>query len=376
MQGNLLWPVNERFPKLKESISVDIAIIGGGVTGICSAYYLQKAGYDVIVIEQDEVGSAASGASSGILFYGSGTNFLDAIQLYGKEKSKLLWDESIETMLTIKEMIEKNDIEAGFRNPGAIMVAKTKNEIELLNEEQENLKNIGILAELYNSKEIKNFYLGREFLAGLHFPQCSQIHPAIFSASLAKHLNLQVFENTKFVSLEETNDSIVIKTSNASVKSKKLIFATNLKPLFGLEKYFAEESSVIIASKPLTNEQIRSIWPSEKLLWSMEADYDIIYPADNRLIIELFRLKNMREKISYYYPENFIVDVQWGDSWSKSKDWMPIIGEVNKNIYVAVAMGDQGVVMGFTAARKIAKLIKGEDDKFLEMTSSKRFGQS
>ena len=179
------------------------------------------------------------------------------------------------------------------------------------------------------------------------------------------------------MSVEEIKDeTILVKTPKASLRSKKLIFATNLRPLFGLENFFSDESSVIIASKKLTNGQIKEIWPVEKLLWSMESDYDIIYSADNRFILELFRLKNVKDKISYYYPKNFVVEQQWGDSWSKAKDWVPITGEVKKNIYVAIAMGDQGVIMGYTAARKISKLIEGKEDAFLELTSNKRFGSA
>lgn len=307
MQRNLIWSVKKRFPALEKNLSVDIAIIGGGITGISSAYYLNEAGYDAAVIEQDEVGSAASGASSGILYYGCGTNFLEAIDLFGKNNSNYLWSESEKTIASIKELTEKNNLDAGFRNPGAIMAAKTDEESHALEKEHESLKGIGIDSELYSASDIKKFYSGREFLSGLHFPECSQIHPAVFCASLAECFNLNVFENTKFLSLEKSGDEVLIKTEKAQLKAKKAIFCTNLN------------------------------------------------------------------QINYYYPENFAVDLQWGDSWSKSKDWLPIVGEADENAYVAVAMGDQGVVMGFTAARKIQKLIEGKDDEFLQLTSCGRF---
>ena len=51
MQENPLRPVMERFPKLVKDVKADIAVVGGGITGISCAYFLQKAGYDVVVIE-------------------------------------------------------------------------------------------------------------------------------------------------------------------------------------------------------------------------------------------------------------------------------------------------------------------------------------
>ena len=71
MQSNLLFPQKKRFPKLENDVKADVVIVGGGMVGVSSAYHLQQAGYEVIVIEQDEVGSCASGASSAILYYGA-----------------------------------------------------------------------------------------------------------------------------------------------------------------------------------------------------------------------------------------------------------------------------------------------------------------
>lgn len=368
-----MWPVEKRFPKLEEDISTDIAIVGGGIAGISSAYYLQEAGYNAVVIEQDEIGSGASGASSGMLYYGSGTEFLEAIELYGYEKAKLLWNETRETMQAIDMLVEKNNIECGYRKPGGIMAAKTDEHKSQIKKEYAAVKKLGIDAEIFDSSEIKSHFAGKEFLAGLHFPECSQIQPALFAASLASTVNLQVFEHTPYMSFKELNSKIRIETPHAAINAERLLFATNLHPLFGLEKFFQTESSVIIASKRLSREEMKSIWLKEKFIWSMESDYDIVYPADSRLILELYRLKNMKEKIVYYYPNKFVVDTQWGDSWSKTQDWLPIIDNVKENISVAVAMGDQGVVMGFTAGRKITKLLEGKEDEFLALMSPQRF---
>ena len=76
-----------------------------------------------------------------------------------------------------------------------------------------------------------------------------------------------------------------------------------------------------------------------------------------------------------YYPGiEFKVDTPWGDSWSKTDDWLPIIGQIRPRIYAAVAMGDQGIVMGFTAGRKAPALVSGTDDDFLKLVSPKRLG--
>ena len=94
MQANPLWPVEYRFPTLDKDARVDVAIVGGGIAGISCAFHLQNAGYKVAVIETGEVGYSATGASSGILYYGSGGNYVEATERYGNENATSLWKET------------------------------------------------------------------------------------------------------------------------------------------------------------------------------------------------------------------------------------------------------------------------------------------
>ncbi len=125
MQANPLWPVATRFPVLDKDLRVDVAIVGAGIAGISCGFHLQNAGYRVAVIDREEVGSAATGASSGILYYGSGGNFVEAVQRYGKDDATTLWKETEKTITDLVSLIEKHRIPCGFRQTGAIMVAKT-----------------------------------------------------------------------------------------------------------------------------------------------------------------------------------------------------------------------------------------------------------
>jgi glycine/D-amino acid oxidase-like deaminating enzyme len=373
VQANPLWPVTQRFSKLEKDIFVDVAIAGGGMAGISAAYHLQQAGYKVAVLEADEVGGAASGASSGVLYYGSGTNFVPAIGLFGAEKARLLWHETATSIEGIVRTAQSRGIECGLRRTGAVMAAKSEAEVKDLVAERAALARAGIKARLLSADEMKGVFTLRPFLAGLEFGIVSQIRPAQFAAGLAKAEGLSVYENTPMKGWEEKSDGVVLQTPKAKVTCSQLVIATNYKPLFGLEKRFAVESSVILASQPMP--RLADIWPEEKIIWTMEEQYDLIYPEDGRAILELYRMAGEDAKLRLYYPGvDFRVEQRWGDSWSKTADWLPIIGKVSPRIAVAVAMGDQGIVMGWTAGRKIAAALEGKPDAFLEMASPKRFG--
>lgn len=365
MQANPLWPVTHRFPALEKDTRSDIVIIGAGITGISGAYFLRKAGYDVIVLEEDEIGSKATGASSGILYYGSGTNYAEAQQLYGATNAKLLWNETRETIQQITHLIEKHKLSCGLRKTGAIMAAESEEDIAYLKEEARLLNDIP--HKILGSEQIAEYYKGRPFPVGLYFPEVAQIHPAHFAASLAHEFSIPVFEHTQFLSYD--NKEKRVKTPNASITCDKVVCAANLQPLFGLEKYYREESSAIVAGTPTGT---RSLWPRDSIIWTVGDRYDILYPHDNRYILEVFSLKGIKDKIQKYYP-GFTKDKQWGDSWAKTEDALPIVGLIQPDIFAAVAMGDQGIVMGFTIARKITSVIEEKQDRIIDMCSIKRF---
>ncbi len=372
MQANPLWPVNARFPRLKEDLSVDVAVVGGGAAGISCAYQLNKAGYKVALLEQDEVGNAATGASSGVLYYGSGTNFVPATKFFGRERAVHLWKETSDSIDEIVLTAEKDSIPCGIRRCGAIMVAKTEAENHELEKESSHLGSSGIKTKIISNDEIKAFFSRSNFLAGLTFDAVGQVHPALFFSGLAKTSDLRVYENSPAQSWEETANGVIVKTPLAKVACSKLLLATNHQNYFGLDTHFEIESSVILASQPQTD--LEKIWPLEKIIWSMDEKYDIIYQRDGRAILELYQLGNEERKLSYYYPGvNFNIEQQWGDIWAKTMDWLPIVGKVSPHIGVVVGMGDQGIVMSWTSSKHIVNALEEKNDWFLDMTSPKRF---
>jgi glycine/D-amino acid oxidase-like deaminating enzyme len=373
MQVNPLWPVDIRFPQLDRDLTVDVAVVGGGMAGISCAYQLDRAGYKVAVLERDEIGSGASGASSGVLYYGSGTNYVQAVELFGKETAAALWNETGKAIDEIAGLAETNSIECGVRRCGAIMAAKTDADLEDLKQEQKELATIDIASKLLSPDVLLSIYPLRRFLGGLTFDSVAQVHPARFASGLAKIHSLQIFENCES-EWEESGEGVAVRTPKGRVTCSHLVVATNNQPCFDFENRFEIESSVILASQP--TDRVHEAFPNEKILWSMEEKYDIVYPRGDRLILELYALGDENEKLAYYYPGiQFNVEQQWGDIWAKPADWKPIVGKVQRNVSVAIGMGDQGIIMSWVTGKNIQAVIEGKSNWFTDMASAKRFEQ-
>jgi glycine/D-amino acid oxidase-like deaminating enzyme len=329
-------------------------------------------GYRVAVIDREEVGSAATGASSGILYYGSGGNFVEAIQRYGRDDATTLWKETGRTINGIVSLIEKHRIPCGFRHTGAIMVAKNDLEEMRIEKEKAALADIGIPTERFSSEDIQRSFKGRRFSSGLSFGICCVIHPAQFAAELARKFNIPVYEKSPLLKLTEEPDRVTLQSSRAEIKCDRLILATDLEPFYGLEKHFEQETTVVLASREMAD--AKKIWPEDKVIWTMEEKYDILYPLGQRLALELYQARDVKPKLAdYYRGVTFEVEHRWGESWSKTTNLLPIAGPLSDHVYAAVAMGDEGIVMGFTIGGRMPLAFSGRDDAILRMTSPNRF---
>ena len=361
---------------LRENISADVVIVGSGIAGISAAYHLEKAGFDVAVLEEYEVASGATQYSSGILYFGSGTDFQTAVNLWGKEKAKLFFDESKTAIDSLIGLVKSNDWKVGLRSPGTIIVANNEEQKSYLQREATAMEQLGYPGTLLTSEEIFSYYNGCKFVAGLLQPMCHQIKPSAFVPLLANSLKGAVYQNTPMLEIEEKQNSVSVTTPSAVITAKHVVIATNLKPTFGLEKYFYQEASVLLPSHELGG-KLQDFWPTDVIMWTPDERYDLLYCHDGTAFLEMYDLQSVDQKVKKYFPPHvsFQRDKTIGDAWSKTKDWLPIVGTVNesKNIHVSIAMGDQGIVMGFTSGKNIAKLINGETNNFLEMTNPKRF---
>jgi glycine/D-amino acid oxidase-like deaminating enzyme/nitrite reductase/ring-hydroxylating ferredoxin subunit len=372
MQANPIWPVDVRRPTLEKDIRKDVVVVGGGMAGISSAVRLKRAGFDVALIERNEVGGPATGASSGVLYYGSGTNLAPAKELFGEERASSLWRETAGVIGEIIKTARDDAIDCGIRSCGSIMVAKTDAEVAELESEFAAMKKLGLPSRLLSAGDVKGYYPLTGFKGGIAYDAVGQVHPARFASGLAKLEGVEMYEQTPLLEWKEENGGVTVKTPHGVVRATDVVLATNTEPFLGLERHFELESSVILASK--STDRVDDVFPEEKIYWSMEEKYDLVYPRGDRLILELYALGDEKEKLAYYFPGvDFQVEQQWGETWAKPQDWIPMVGKVAKHVTVAIGMGDQGIIMSWLSGSKIPMLLEGKGDWFTEMASPSRF---
>jgi glycine/D-amino acid oxidase-like deaminating enzyme len=370
---NPLWLPQTDFPKLTGDKKSEIVIVGGGIAGVMAAYSLSKEGHGITLIEREKLAYQTTGSSAGTLFPGVGMDMGHAITAFGREKAKFIWDESAKAVAQIEPLIAKDTIDCGFKKPGAIMVPLNESEHGYLENEQKAMKSLGYKADLMTGREVKEHFAGREFYSGL-LMDCPLMKPGLFVAELSKILDCNIYENTEMVGFEEKSEGVVVKTERGNISCDQLIVATNTEPFYGLEEHFTGIDNTNIPSRAL-GDKLSQLWPGDKIIWTIgDEEYDLFYHQGDRTVIELYKPSEIDSKTSYYFPGIGFDKklIFWGE-WARTEDWLPIAGRVSEHVSCAIAMGDQGIVMGTTCGTRMPKLIKNEPDRFLDLVSPKRF---
>ncbi len=103
-----------KFPKLQRNISVDVLVVGAGVTGITVAYLLKKAGSTVALIERERVASIDTGHTTAHLTYVTDVGLQKLVRNFGKDHAQAAWDAGVAAIDEIERVVVAEGIECEF----------------------------------------------------------------------------------------------------------------------------------------------------------------------------------------------------------------------------------------------------------------------
>jgi sarcosine oxidase subunit beta len=157
-------------------MTTEILIIGGGITGTSTAYFLTQAEHEVTLLERSELASEASGLNAGTLWqtgWGALPDLSSTLSMGGLE---------------IFKMLQSNlgyDIE--FRRSGALKAIQSEEQLDFLQKEVQQLKSQGYSLEILSTREARSIEpeLSQELLGGLHYPLGGSANPVMTTRAFA-----------------------------------------------------------------------------------------------------------------------------------------------------------------------------------------------
>lgn len=377
-------------------IEVDVLIIGAGIAGASTAYWLAKEQPDlrVALVEKHTIAHGASGRNAGFITCGSVEHFSRLFNTHGEDKTLKMWRFSETNHELLKEHIIQNQNEKFlYENSGSCSLASTETELKELSQSAELMARLKINVEPLTQNQIENRFGAQGFVGGIKYLDDGSIHPVKLVGEIIEKAiklgNVTLYENNEVHTIESHNDVKLIKTSQHHFKSELVIYATN--------GYSSQLSSFFKDKIYPTRGQILATAPVKRF---MEApcyanfvlDYFRQLPTGELIIGGFRQLKKdaevgfsdeitpeiqtaLGEFIKTHLPKlkETPITHRWSGVMGFSSDGQPMIGSLptDSQIFYLGGFTAHGLGLAFHSAKCLVDLIMGR--QIPDFISGKRF---
>lgn len=371
-------------------MTVDVCIVGAGISGLSVAYLLSQAGKKVVVLDDDAIGGTMTSRTSAHLFSALDDRFYKLEQLFGETGAKLAADSHRKAIDKIEEIINAEKINCDFKRVDGYLFSHDGNTDELYQELEAALR-AGFTGVQKVDAPPQQPQLG----TALHFPDQAEFQPLAYLAGLAKAIQLKgglLFDGTHVSSITDDAKQPFVETAHGStIKARHIVVATN-SPMhsreFALKQ--AQYMTYVIGVKIAPD----SYQPA--LYWDTASSYHYIRSASSThahndiLLIGGEDHKVGQDSASAHNPrEHFDNLRQWAEQhfpfigetvyeWSgeviEPMDSLAFIGlsPFQKSVYMITADSGHGLTHGTIGGILISDLILGKENPWTDLYDPSR----
>lgn len=374
------------FPRLTESIKVDIGIVGGGITGITAAYLLSKQGFKVALMDAGKILGGTTGHTTAKITAQHGLIYHELMEHFGAEKALLHYQANTEALQFIKDIIQEHEIACDYQSENAYLYTNSEDYIKKLENEKKAYEQLQIDHEV-----LHEIPLPIPVKLALKVPNQAQFHPLKYLSVLIEQAlknDTEIYEHTTAVDVEYNKHLTVLTRNGKRVTCRYVISATHF-PFYDGEGFYPTrmyaDRSYVIAIHSQQNypggmyinaesptRSIRSMPTENNNLW-------IVGGEDHKVGQGKSTIKHY-EALQQFADNSFGID-QFMYRWSAQDlitlDKLPYIGPVTKSqetVLVATGYRKWGMTMGTIAAKILSDIISSEkDNPYTDLYTPSRF---
>ena len=350
------------FKSLSGDISTDVLIIGGGISGLLTAYFLDRAGVDYLLVEKNKICTGVTANTTAKITVGQGFNYHKILSLRGKEMAQAYYHAN---KRAVKEYFSLcKNIDCDFEVKDNFVYSFEKHKIE---KELEALEKIGYKAEYCDKLNLPFETAGAVKTKGQ-----AQFHPLKFLAKISENLN--IFEQTK---VREMVGNTAI-TEKGKIKAKRVVVATHFPFINKHGKYFLklyQHRSYVLALRGAAGLNGMYVDEDNKgLSFRNFGDLLLLGGGGHRTGKNGGGYSELRQKARLYYP-NAKEIAAWATQDCISLDKMPYIGKYSSGageVYVASGFNKWGMTGAMCSAQLLADMLTGKKNEFEEVFNPER----
>ncbi|MBD2577612.1 FAD-dependent oxidoreductase [Oscillatoria sp. FACHB-1406] len=365
-------------------LSVDVAIVGGGLIGITAATLLKRAGKRVAVIEAESIGMGTSGHTTAKITSLHQLIYADLIDKIGEEKARLYAESNEAAIAWIAKMVEEEGIDCDFSRQSAYTFAESEKDLSNVEKEVNAALKLGLPACL-----VQETSLPFPIAGAVKFDNQAQFHIRKYLLHLAKNIpgdGSYILEGARVEEIEE-GEPCTVKSNKGTVQATDVIVATHL-PILNEGLFFAKSypkrSYIVGARIPADRApQGMFIGAEDKNYYSIrttpyEGDLLLLVGGEGHKVGEKTDTEECYLNLEAYARDRFGVDsfeYRWSTQDMVSFDRLPYVGKLtplNHHIYVATGMSLWGMSKGTMAGMLLSDLILGKENPWAELYDSLR----
>lgn len=368
---------------LEKDEETEICVIGAGMFGLTTAYYLTLSGKKVTIIEKGEIGEKVSGNTTGKITSQHGLFYDHLISDYGEEYAYKYWEANEEAIKGIKDIIKKEKIECEFSERKAYVYTVKQDEVMEIEKEVEAVNKIGGNAKLVTKTE-----LPFEIKSAIEFDKQAQFHPRKYMLGLARAIlkDNKIYNFTTVTDVKKDGNKFIVYTDKGNIRADHVVLATHY-PIINIPGiYFAkmyQSTSYIVGIE--TNSKLPQgmyISAKEPIYSFRTAQYNgkeilLIGGSEHRTGKALpydSKYNELEKKAKELYPDCKVL-FKWDTRDCISLDKIPYIGEFSNlmtNMYVGTGFKKWGMAFSDVAGKIIADKIIGKKNKYEDIFKATR----
>ena len=386
-----------QYSYLNENIECDILVVGAGVSGAITAYYMAEEGYNVVIVDKNIVGFGSTSSNVGIIDVQFGMELSKLMKIIGEKKAKKCANLMIDSIEEIKKIVSnltsKSNI--NFRKTNSIYYTdKYMNKSSIVKEYNTKI-NMGVATKFITDSNLIGLKYGIELKDASATMNVYEFTKEIISY-ISKKENVRVYEHTEACEIKNKEERVEVVTNNGfKIRANKVIITEGAEVI----KYFPDMPIELYKTYNIITEPIESLKNYYTNFTARNMDIPFSYMRftdDNRIIFggqttkvtdkdlsiaAAKELSNVRYRKlfkmlqeTFYNIKDITVRYCFNGIFAETKDTLPIIDELPSmpNVYCNLSYGINGILFSVIGAKMLKEINREYYARDMHMFGIKR----